>query len=67
VSFTLAFALQLRKINRKTSVRVKKTSVREKKTSVRAKNLSQGKDPHWSHIVRQREEKMQLGAQIHEL
>jgi len=35
VSFTLAFALQLRKKHRKTSVRVRKTSVRLRKTSVR--------------------------------
>jgi len=34
-SFTLAFALQLRKKHRKTSVRVRKTSVRLRKTSVR--------------------------------
>jgi hypothetical protein len=34
-SFTLAFALQLRKKHGKTSVRVKKTSVRLRKTSVR--------------------------------
>ena len=49
-SFTLAFALQLRKKHgktsvrvRKTSVRVRKTSVRVRKTSVRVQNLSQGK------------------------
>jgi len=51
-SFTLAFALQLRKKHGKTSVRVRKTSVRLRKTSVRLrktseekarKNLSQGK------------------------
>jgi len=40
-SFTLAFALQLRKNYRKTSVRVRKTSVRLRKTSVIEKNLSQ--------------------------
>jgi hypothetical protein len=34
-SFTLAFALQLRKKHGKTSVRVKKTSVRLRKTSVK--------------------------------
>jgi hypothetical protein len=34
-SFTLAFALQLRKKHGKTSVRVRKTSVRFRKTSVR--------------------------------
>jgi hypothetical protein len=34
-SFTLAFALQLRKKHRKTSVRVRKTSVRLRKISVR--------------------------------
>jgi hypothetical protein len=34
-SFTLVFALQLRKKHRKTSVKVRKTSVRLKKTSVR--------------------------------
>jgi hypothetical protein len=34
-SFTLAFALQLRKKHGKTSVRVRKTSVRVRKTSVR--------------------------------
>ena len=34
VSFTLAFALQLRKKHVKTSVRVRKTSVRLRKTSV---------------------------------
>jgi len=35
VSFTLAFALQLRKKHGKTSVRVRKMSVRLRKTSVR--------------------------------
>ena len=39
VSFTLAFALQLRKIHRKTLVKIRKTSVRLRKTSVREKNL----------------------------
>jgi hypothetical protein len=38
-SFTLAIALQLRKKQGKTSVRVRKTSVRLSKTSVREKNL----------------------------
>jgi hypothetical protein len=36
-SFTLAFALQLRKRHGKTSVRVRKISVRLRKTSVRVK------------------------------
>jgi hypothetical protein len=40
VSFTLAFALQLRKKHGKTSVRVKKTSVRVRKTSVRVRKTS---------------------------
>jgi len=35
VSFTLAFALQLRKKHGKPSVRVRKTSVRLRKTSVK--------------------------------
>jgi hypothetical protein len=39
-SFTLAFALQLRKIHRKTSVRVRKTLVRLRKTSVRLRKTS---------------------------
>jgi hypothetical protein len=39
-SFTLAFALQLRKKHGKTSVRVRKTSVRVRKTSVRLRNTS---------------------------
>jgi len=38
-SFTLAFALQLRKKHRKTSVRVRKTSVRLRKTSVRVQYI----------------------------
>jgi len=43
-SFTVAFALQLRKKHGKTSVRVRKTSVRLRKTSVRVKkNLSQSR------------------------
>jgi len=37
-SFTLAFALQLRKKHGKTSVRLRKTSVRLRKTSVRVQN-----------------------------
>ena len=40
-SFTLAFALQLRKKHGKSSVRVRKTSVRLIKTSVSDKNLNQ--------------------------
>jgi hypothetical protein len=36
-SFTLAFALQLRKKHGKTSVRIRKTSVRLRKTSVRVR------------------------------
>jgi hypothetical protein len=36
-SFTLAFALQLRKKHGKTSVRVRKISIRLRKTSVRVK------------------------------
>ena len=39
-SFTLAFALQLRKKHGKTSVRVRKTSVRVRKTSVRLRKTS---------------------------
>jgi hypothetical protein len=39
-SFTLAFALQLRKKHGKTSVRVRKTSVRLRKTSVRLRKTS---------------------------
>jgi hypothetical protein len=42
-SFTLAFALQLRKNHGKTSVRVRKTSVRVRKISQGNKNLSQSK------------------------
>jgi hypothetical protein len=43
-SFTLTFALQLRKKHGKTSVSVRKTSVTLRKTSVRVKkNLSQSK------------------------
>jgi hypothetical protein len=40
-SFTLAFALQMRKKHGKTSVRVRKTSATLRKTSVRVKILSQ--------------------------
>jgi len=39
-SFTLAFALQLRKKHGKTSFRVRKTSVRVRKTSVRVRKTS---------------------------
>jgi hypothetical protein len=39
-SFTLAFALQLRKKHGKTSVRVRRTSVRLRKTSVRLRRTS---------------------------
>ena len=39
-SFTLAFALQLRKKHGKTSVRLRKTSVRLRKTSVRLRKIS---------------------------
>ena len=39
-SFTLAFALQLRKKHGKTSVRVRKTSVRVRKISVRVRKTS---------------------------
>jgi hypothetical protein len=42
VSFTLAFALQLRKKHGKTSVRVRKTSVRLRKTSVRVVGTAKG-------------------------
>jgi hypothetical protein len=42
-SFTQAFALQLRKKHRETSVRVRKASVRVRKTCQDKKNLSQGK------------------------
>jgi hypothetical protein len=42
-SFTLAFALQLRKKHGKTSVRVRKTSLTVKNLSQVKKNLSQGK------------------------
>jgi hypothetical protein len=40
VSFTLAFALKLRKKHGKTSVRVRNTSVRLIKTSVRVRRTS---------------------------
>jgi hypothetical protein len=42
-SFTVAFAVQLRKKHGKTTVRVRQTSVRLIKTSIRVKNLSQSK------------------------
>ena len=44
-SFTLAFALQLRKKHGKTSVRVKKTSVRLRKTSVKVQYTYYQKHP----------------------
>ena len=40
VSFTLAFALKLRKKHGKTSVRVRKTTVRVRKTTVRVRKTS---------------------------
>ena len=45
-SFTLAFALQLRKKHGKTSVRVRKTSLRLRKTSVRVQYTYYQKHPH---------------------
>jgi len=45
-SFTLAFALQLRKKHRKTSVRVRKTSVRLRKSSVKVQYTYYQKHPH---------------------
>ena len=45
-SFTLAFALQLRKKHRRTSVRVRKTSVRLRKTSVKVQYTYYQKHPH---------------------
>jgi hypothetical protein len=45
-SFTLAFALQLRKKHGKTSVRVRKTSVRLRKTSVTVQHIYYQKHPH---------------------
>jgi hypothetical protein len=45
-SFTLAFALQLRKKHWKTSVRVRKTSVRVRKTSVKVQYTYYQKHPH---------------------
>jgi hypothetical protein len=45
-SFTLAFALQLRKKHKKTSVRVRKTSVRLRKTSVTVQYTYYPKHPH---------------------
>jgi len=50
-SFTLAFALQLRRKHGKTSVRVNKTSVKVRKTSVRVKILSQSKKPQSEYII----------------
>jgi hypothetical protein len=44
-SFTLAFALQLKKKHGKTSVRVRKTSVRLRKTSVKVNT------PTFSNLV----------------
>jgi hypothetical protein len=44
-SFTLAFALQLRKKHGKTSVRVRQTSVRVRKTSVRVQYTYYKKNP----------------------
>jgi hypothetical protein len=41
VSFTMAFALQMRKKHGKTSVRVRKTSVRLRKTSVRVSTYAE--------------------------
>ena len=45
-SFTLEFALQLRKKHGKTSVRVRKTSVRLRKTSVKVQYAYYQKHPH---------------------
>jgi hypothetical protein len=45
-SFTLAFALQLRKKHGKTSVRERKTSVRLRKTSVTVQGTYYQKHPH---------------------
>jgi hypothetical protein len=45
-SFTLAFALQLRKKQGQTSVRVRKTSVRLRKTSVTVQYIYYQKHPH---------------------
>jgi hypothetical protein len=45
-SFTLAFALQLRKKHGKTSVRVRKTSLRLRKISVRVQYTYYQKHPH---------------------
>ena len=45
-SFSLAFALQLRKKHGKTSVRVRKTSVRLRKTSVTVQYTYYQKHPH---------------------
>ena len=54
VSFTLAFALQLRKKHGKTSVRVRKTSVRLRKTSVKVQYAYYQKHPHaHTHTTKQ--------------
>jgi hypothetical protein len=45
-SFTLAFALQLRKKHGKTSIRTRKTSVRLRKTSVTVQHTYYQKHPH---------------------
>ena len=45
-SFTLAFAVQLRKKHGKTSIRVRKTSVRLRKTSVKIQYAYYQKYPH---------------------
>jgi hypothetical protein len=45
-SFTLAFALQLRKKHGKTSVRIRKTSVRLRKTSVKVQYAYYQKQPN---------------------
>ena len=45
-SFTLAFALQLRKKQGKSSVRVRKTSARLRKTSVKVQHTYYQKYPH---------------------
>jgi hypothetical protein len=50
-SFTLAFVLQLRRKNGKTSVRVRKTSVKVRKTLIRVKILSQSKIPQSEYII----------------
>jgi len=57
-SFTLAFALQLRKKQGENSVRVRKTSVRLRKTSVTVQYTYYQKHPHitkptHTHITKQ--------------